>query len=619
MNRHALLSAETASKTPCLFFMHIAKTAGTSLTGLLASMFPSQACQYFSLVAAYGGTTAGVDALLDLDPCFWDRHSIVLGHMALRTPLLLRCPRPRLLLSVLREPVGRAVSYYEFVRRAPEHGLHRPLMSRTLWQAYQEVPQFRDDTLNAQLTQVFGGFESEHIERRLAEEPHIIGSIANLEAFVVAVEAATGRQRPHPLKRLNQAQQEPGLERAKEQPDFARAITAIGLDNWRETAFLNSLHPVLLSRGTKLTAPRISVPARNIQDRTISMDQVQQVSREAAAWAIRLFAGREPADEAELEFHRGHPDLASLRLAFAQTQEFQEFLRRHCSRQPYAAPLFLLQPPAQLGIPWHFAPPQLAAPTSQLCTASQFAELSYQYWCQALRITPVAHRKAWEFCYVLAVLKQAGMLRPGARGLGFGVGREALPAVLASFGVAVMATDAPFETVQGQGWDSTNQHAQGLEALQHPDILDNATLRERVGFRSVDMNAIPADLCGFDFCWSSCAFEHLGSIDHGLRFVEASLETLVPGGVAVHTTEFNLSSNGATFEAPGLSLFRKRDIEALAARLTAAGHDVWPLNFHPGDQALDEHIDLPPYAMPHLKLLVAQYVTTSIGIAVRRG
>ena len=86
----------------------------------------------------------------------------------------------------------------------------------------------------------------------------------------------------------------------------------------------------------------------------------------------------------------------------------------------------------------------------------------------------------------------------------------------------------------------------------------------------------------------------------------------------MHTTEFNLSSNDETFEAPTLSIYRKRDIELLASRLVDAGHEVLPLNFHPGTAPMDEYIDLPPYEKHPVRLQVAQYVTTSIGLAVRK-
>ncbi len=78
------------------------------------------------------------------------------------------------------------------------------------------------------------------------------------------------------------------------------------------------------------------------------------------------------------------------------------------------------------------------------------------------------------------------------------------------------------------------------------------------------MNAIDADLQGFDFTWSSCCFEHLGCIGgrHAVRLNSVE-RCLRPGGVAVHTAELNLSSDDATI-ATGLPwLYRRRDMLAL--------------------------------------------------------
>jgi hypothetical protein len=324
---------------------------------------------------------------------------------------------------------------------------------------------------------------------------------------------------------------------------------------------------------------------------------------EAVLWAFRLLLGREP-DSAELELHRHHPG--------------PEALRQALTPSAYSVPVWLLAPPESPRIPWRFEPPRLSHPTSQLCTASQFDEPDYAAWCSTFVEAPRPHRKQWEFCWILAAMRAADVIRPGARALGFGTGREPIPAMLAAHGVEVLATDAPADLVQDQGWHSTGQHSAELMQLHHPRILDEASFRARVRFRPADMNDIPADLRGFDACWSSCCFEHLGGIEHGLRFVENSLSTLRPGGVAIHTTEFNLGSNDETLETPGLSLFRRRDIERLLDRLAGQGHTVWPLNLHPGDAPLDAHIDAPPYDLPHLKIRAADHVTTSIGLVVQR-
>ncbi|MFC7691392.1 tetratricopeptide repeat protein [Paeniroseomonas aquatica] len=305
------------------------------------------------------------------------------------------------------------------------------------------------------------------------------------------------------------------------------------------------------------------------------LEQANGVSLDAVRWAMRFFLGREPAGIEELERHMGHGNLESLRRAFAEMPDFAAFYRDLVPRR-YAVPLFLLAPPASPQVPWRFEPPRLDRPVSQLCTAGQLAEPAYAAWCGRFALQPTQHRKPWEFCYIGAALEAAGLLREGSLGLGFGCGQEPLPSYFAARGVAVTATDAPAEVVADQGWQSTNDHAAGLDAVHRPELVSAVEFRRLVRFGAVDMNRIPDGLAGFDFCWSACALEHLGSLRAGLDFIVASLGTLRPGGVAVHTTDFNLSSDDATMETPGLSVFRRQDIEALIAGLTTAGHEVAP-------------------------------------------
>lgn len=262
--------------------------------------------------------------------------------------------------------------------------------------------------------------------------------------------------------------------------------------------------------------------------------------------------------------------------------------------------------------------PQLTTPVSQACTQSQFSEAAYQYWCSAIAEVPRTHRKQWEFCYILQALARAGMLAPGLRGLGFGVGAEPLAAVFAARGVHILATDLEPDRAQQQGWVETAQHAFGKAGLNDRALCDPAAFDRLVDFRFMDMNAIDHDLRDFDFCWSACALEHLGSIQHGLNFIEQSIACLKPGGIAVHTTELNCSSDTDTLDHASTVLFRKRDFMALAHRLQSRGHKI-ELNFDLGDGTLDTYIDLPPYSpQNHLKLQIQTWVTTSFGLIVRK-
>src|SRR4249919_700494 len=200
-----------------------------------------------------------------------------------------------------------------------------------------------------------------------------------------------------------------------------------------------------------------------------------------------------------------------------------------------------------------------SAPFMQHSTvgASDFLHARYHAICKQLCGPPVWHRKQWEWVFIIHHLQRAGVLRPGARGVGFGVGQESLPALFASYGCEVVATDAPQD--EG-GWESTGQHSDSREALRAPWICEDAAFDRLVSHRPADMNAIPADLAGFDFTWSSCAFEHLGTLQAGLDFVAESARRLNPGGIAVHTTEFNVASNEGTVCDGGAVIYRQRDL-----------------------------------------------------------
>lgn len=233
------------------------------------------------------------------------------------------------------------------------------------------------------------------------------------------------------------------------------------------------------------------------------------------------------------------------------------------------------------------------------------------------------HRKLWEFIYIIQSLYERNCLQPGTRGLGFAVGREPLPALLAAHGCQITATDLESNEAENLGWVAAGQFSDlGLEQLNRFQICPPEEFSKRVAYRSVDMNAIPSDLVDYDFCWSSCAFEHLGSIEKGLDFVVNAMKTLKPGGIAVHTTEFNLSSDDQTIDNQfEFVLFRKKDILDLSRRLTSLGHDVVPIDFSTGQGPVDSFIDLHPYFRKNmfLKFRVEGYVSTSIGLIIRKG
>lgn len=335
----------------------------------------------------------------------------------------------------------------------------------------------------------------------------------------------------------------------------------------------------------------------------------QRLTDEEVIWAIRLLLGREPAGDAEVQRLRRQPSREALRLHLAESSEFDAFCASTRGQRPrYAMPPLMLRPPANADLPWRFAPPTLEEPTSQLCTSAQFAEPAFLEITEAMALERIAHRGIWQHAYIVSVLATEGVIAPGKRAIGFGCGAERTPALLASRGVTVLASDQPGEAAE-----------QRLDAMFDARVIPREDYDRLVSFHPIDMNDLPGGLDGqFDCLWSASAMQHLGSIRRGLDFVERSLPALRPGGIAVHTMDFNLGSNEETVDNPDIAIFRRRDIEALAGRLQAEGHQVLPINLHPGEDREDEVIDQPPYGLPHLKLIIGRQVITTFGLAVRR-
>lgn len=259
---------------------------------------------------------------------------------------------------------------------------------------------------------------------------------------------------------------------------------------------------------------------------------------------------------------------------------------------------------------------------STTCQQVHFTLDQYRFWTRAIKERPQFKRKQWEFVYIAQALYERGFLAPGRKGLGFGVGREPLPSLFASFGAAIVATDQSLEGAIRAGWLNTHQHSNDLSALNDRGICTDRMFDELVTFAEADMNAISSEFNDkFDFCWSACALEHLGSLKHGLDFIKNSVKTLKPGGIAIHTTEFNLSSNTETLEHPDISLYRRRDIERLFADLVADGHKPEPVDWSAGEGYAELVVDLPPYGRgePHIRLRLGEFDCTSIGIIVTRG
>lgn len=256
--------------------------------------------------------------------------------------------------------------------------------------------------------------------------------------------------------------------------------------------------------------------------------------------------------------------------------------------------------------------------SSRLCVRRDFLLPEMARWMDIFRESPTRlHRKLWEYAAIAEALEARGMLEAGRKGLGFAVGSEPLADAFASRGVEVLATDQP----SSEGADHWGEsHCTRVEQLHARAISSPEVFARNVRFQPVDMNALPDDFGRFDFLWSSCSMEHLGDLEAGLRFVENAMTLLEPGGIAVHTTEYNVQSNTDTVFAGTNVIYRMQDIDDLGRRLEAQGAYLEQADFDSGSDPEDHHVDQPPYhSLPHLKLNIDGFASTSLLLVIRKG
>jgi hypothetical protein len=273
-------------------------------------------------------------------------------------------------------------------------------------------------------------------------------------------------------------------------------------------------------------------------------------------------------------------------------------------------------------------PPHTSALISKMANALDFETPWFRSAASEMKMGKGRlHRKQWELAYIRHVVTNPDVnaCRPGSRGMVFAAGREPTISYFASLGCDILATDMEKDKETASQWAKTNQHSSSVDDLWADHLISKEEFRKRVSFRAADMNDLAklSDLYGkMDFIWSACSLEHVGSISLGQRFVINSLDVLKPGGIAIHSMEFTLSSLDETYETGRTVFWRKRDVEQVVRDLDILGHEVFPLHFEAGTSVIDQTPDVGPFdgkgKADHVKLALRKHIVTSFAIVVRK-
>ena len=262
---------------------------------------------------------------------------------------------------------------------------------------------------------------------------------------------------------------------------------------------------------------------------------------------------------------------------------------------------------------------------SKLCDAFDWFDPEFDRIVSAeLEDPPRLHRKQWEFAQIFRALQGLGCLNPRSSGLSMGGGHERLLYAVARHVGHLTVTDL-YES--GSAWDEAriDDPDRSLKAAA-PFEIDPS----RLTARRMDMRALEFPDGSFEFCYSSCAIEHIGEHDDFLRHLQEVRRVLTDDGVYVLTTEFHYGDD--VIPAPHNYYFSSGFLDGLmraASLATFEGVDgsVWQHAFNRPLPANLTNLCAHPASgvtgmlltsAPHVHLLNGGLPFTSLSLVLRK-
>lgn len=141
----------------CLYFLHIPKTAGTTFTAILHNQFnPNEICpatRWYSV--------------LEIPSEALSQYHVIAGHM---TYSLHRVIQKRLIyITMLRDPIERAISYYEQVRRMQPHYPYKKFYTQNMsLEDFIVDPEINFATTNAAVMMIGENYSLEQVRNLFA-------------------------------------------------------------------------------------------------------------------------------------------------------------------------------------------------------------------------------------------------------------------------------------------------------------------------------------------------------------------------------------------------------------------------------------------------------------------
>jgi len=240
-------SSKKLANRPFLFFIHIPKTAGGSLRKYFKTVFGPRCQWYLRNQNVEDRPVMRSDAPFDVERHL-AKYRITGGHIQfddIPSALIEKTP---ILVSVIRNPVQRVLSYYNYVRTEEGHPARERILQLTLFEALTKDKRFAAQCDRSQIRFLCGTTDLGTLKRTLEDHRFIIGKQEFMDDFMETLHKELGLPRI-PVHSTQVHKSAPDyVAQIAAQPNYDEAIQIISAQNADEFTFYNSFGAVRSNR-----------------------------------------------------------------------------------------------------------------------------------------------------------------------------------------------------------------------------------------------------------------------------------------------------------------------------------------------------------------------------------
>ncbi len=176
-NRFSISNLYPENCPPLIVFFHIPKTAGTSFRYYIYDELGKEK------VFWHGEPDYDLIGNVEKDKgvSYFDRFDFIGGHFGFNNPVIKQIKRPKIFISVVREPHEQLISHFNYISKRPKHAL---FSEKSLEETLKEKSRFRKSSTSMQCRMLTGKTEASQAIQSIISNPFLIGNLKHMDIFI---------------------------------------------------------------------------------------------------------------------------------------------------------------------------------------------------------------------------------------------------------------------------------------------------------------------------------------------------------------------------------------------------------------------------------------------------